>query len=132
LELNTEDEGHLGVMSLDVDAAADGTEYASGELDSLSNFGKIGICELEDRMLGVGLDNDRYLDRAFKLVELGRVLRFGESKLVTCNPVDNKAVLREDILGFSSFAEVIVAKVNTASIDRYATGETLVLSKVSM
>ena len=120
MELDTKDKSHLGVVGLDVDAVADGTEDASGELDGLSDFGKVGIGELEDGMLRVRLNDDRYLDGALELVELSCVLRLGKSELVAGDPVDHEAMLSEDILGFSSFAEVVVTKVNATSVDRHA------------
>ena len=74
MELNTEYKSHLGVVGLDMNAVADGTEDAGGELDSLSDLDEVGIGELEDGMLRVRLNDDRKLDLALELVELGCVL----------------------------------------------------------
>jgi hypothetical protein len=41
-------------------------------------------------------------------------------------------VLREDVLGFSGLAEVVIAEVNATGVDRYAVRETLILEEVSM
>jgi hypothetical protein len=120
VELDTENESHLGVVGLDVDTIADGTEDAGCDLDGLSDFDKVDIGELEGGMVGVGLNGDRYLDLAFKLVELSCVLRLGQGELVAGDPVDDEAVLGEDVLGFGGLAEVIIAEVNATSVDRYA------------
>jgi len=127
VELDTEDESHLCVVGLDVDAVADGTEDASGELDSLSDLGKVGIGALPDGLVRVRLDEDWYLDGTLELVELGCVLRLGKGELVAGDPIDNETVLSEDVLGFGSFTEVVVTKVNATSVDGHRAGEALVL-----
>lgn len=132
MELNTEDERHLGVMGLNMDAVADATKDAGGDLDSLRDLSKVVVGELKAGLLGVGFDGDWYLDGAFELVELGCVLRLGKSELVASDPVDDEAVLCKDVLGLSSFTKVVIAKVDTTSVDRHAAGEALVLGKVSL
>lgn len=129
MELDAEDEGHLGVVGLHVDAVADGTEDASGELDGLGDFGKVGVGELPDGLVGVRLNEDRYLDGTLELIELGGVLGLGEGELIAGNPVDSEAMLSKDVFGFSSFAEIVMTKVDTASVDGNTAGEALVLGK---
>ena len=74
MELDTETKSHLGVVCLDVDAVADSTEDAGGDLDGLGDFGEVGVGELEGLLAGVRLDGDKYLDLTFELVELSCVL----------------------------------------------------------
>ena len=112
-----------------MDAIADGAEDASGELDSFSHFSEVDIGELPDGLVGVRLDEDWHLDGALELIELGCILRLGKGKLVTGDPINDETMLSEDILGFSSFAKIVVTKVDAASVDRHAAGEALVLSK---
>lgn len=127
MKLDTEDESHLGVVSLDMDAVANGTEDASCELDGLSDLGKIGLGELPTSHVRVRLDHDWYLDGALELVEQSCVLRPGHGELIAGDPVDREAMLNKDVFSFSSFAKVVVAKIDTASVDRHTAGEALVL-----
>ena len=112
-----------------MNAVADGTKDASGELDSFSDFCEIDIGELPDGLVGVRLDEDWYFDGALELIELGCILRLGKGELVTSDPINDEAMLSEDILGFSSFAKVVVTKVDATSVDRHAAGEALVLGR---
>lgn len=61
-------------MGFDLDAIADCTEDAGGDLDGLGDFGEVDVGELESGMIGVRLNGDRYLDLAFELAELSCVL----------------------------------------------------------
>lgn len=72
MELDTEDESHLGVMCLDVNTVADGTEDASCDLNGLEDFNEVGVGELEGGM--IRLNGDRDFDLTFELVELSCVL----------------------------------------------------------
>ena len=72
MELDAEDESHLGVMSLDVNAVANGTEDASCDLDGLEDFNEVGVGELKAGM--VRLNGDRDFDLTFELVELSCAL----------------------------------------------------------
>lgn len=120
MELDAEDKSHLGVLGLNVDAVADTTEDAGSDLDGLVDFVEVGIGKLEGGMVGARLYGDGHLDLAFELVELSCVLRLGQGELVAGDPIDNEAVLREDVLGFSGLAKIIVAQVNATCVERYA------------
>lgn len=119
VKFDAEDQGQLGVVGFDVNAAANCTENIRSDLYSFGDLNKVDIGEVEGSMLSVWLDDDWDLDLTLKLVQLGRVLRLGQSEFVASDPVNNKTMLGEDVLRFSSFAKVVVAKMNAARVDRH-------------
>ena len=131
VELDAEDQGHTGVVGLDVHAAAHSAKGGCGNAHCLSDFVEVGIAELETGELRVRLDDDRHVDLAIELIELSCVLRLGERKLIASDPVHAEAVLGEDVLGFSSFAQVVIAKMNATSVQGDTAVEALVLGRVS-
>jgi|SRR5690242_5437840 len=74
VELDTEDQCHLGLKGLDMNAVANGTKNTCSKLDGLCDLGKVGRGEVEDVMVRVRLDNDGDLDLTFELVDLGGIL----------------------------------------------------------
>jgi hypothetical protein len=131
VELDAEDQSHASVVSLDVYAAAHSAKGACGNAHCLSDFVEVGLGEREAYKLGVWLDGNRHVDLAIELIELSCVLRLGQRKLIAGDPVDAEAVLGEDVLGFSSFAQVVVAEVNATSVQGDTAVEALVLGGVS-
>jgi hypothetical protein len=127
MELNTEGESHLLVVGVDVNEVANLAEGRSDVVNSELHEAVVGVGELPDGMLRIGIDHDGQLDLAFELVEVGSVLRLGEGVLVAGDVLDVKVMLFEDILAFSSVTKVIVAKVDAASVDRNAVGEASIL-----
>lgn len=131
VELDAEDQSHTGVVSLDVHAVTHSTEGACGNAHCLSDFVEVGLGELEACKLTVWLDDNRHVDLAIELIELSCVLRLGQRKLIAGDPVDAEAVLGEDVLGFSSFAQIVIAEVNATSVQGDTAVEALVLGGVS-
>lgn len=117
MELDTEDQSHLGLKRLNMNAVANGTKNTCSKLDDFGDLGKVGRGEVEDAMVRVRLDDDGYLDLTFELVDLGGILRLSKGKFVASDPVNDETMLGKDVLGFGSFAEVVVAKMNAASVD---------------
>ena len=132
VELNAEDDLHAGLAGFDVEAVADRTEVGNVELNDVGDFGKVGRGEVPHGIVGVGFDDDGKLDLAFKLVQLGSVLRLGDDVLVAGDVLDSEAVLLEDDLAFGGIAQVVVAEVDATSVQRHTCREALVLDKVSM
>jgi hypothetical protein len=132
MELDAEDNLHAGLVGFDVEAVADCAEVGNVDLDGVADFDKVVRGEAPHGIVGVGLDDDRKLDLALELVDLGRVLSLGDGVLVSGDVLDKEAVLGEDSHAFSSITKVVVAKVDSTSVERHARGEALVLDKVSM
>lgn len=124
---DAKDQQHLGISSLDMNAVADGSEDTSGELNRLDDGSEILGSELPDGMVRVCFNHDGKLDLTFEFVELSGVLRLGEGKLVTRDVMNGELVLLEDVLGLSSLMEVVIAKVDTTSVDWHAAGEACIL-----
>jgi hypothetical protein len=132
MELDAEDNLHAGLVGLDVEAVADCTKVGNVDLDGVADFDKVVRGEAPHDIVGVGFDDDRKLDLALELVDLGRVLSLCDGVLVPGDVLDKEAMLGEDSHAFSSITKVVVAKVDSTSVERHARGEALVLDKVSM
>lgn len=130
MKFDAESESHLLIIGFDVDKVADFAEGGSDIRNSELHEAVVGIGELPDGMLGVGIDHDGQLHLAFELVELSGVLRLGEGVLVAGNVLDLEIMLLEDIFAFSSVAKIIVAEIDTASVDWNTVGEASVLDSV--
>jgi hypothetical protein len=127
VELDAERELHGAVVGVDVDDSADRTEGLTDTINGEQDCVVRARGELPVDMVGVGFDLDGDLDLTLILIELGSVLGLGQGEGVAGDVVDDEAMLLEEVLGFSSVAEVIEAKQDTTDIGRDAGGEASIL-----
>jgi hypothetical protein len=126
-ELDTEDKKHLVIVSVDMNQVANRAEGKADLLDNNSHGSVIGLGELPDSVLGVGVDQDGKLHLALEFVEKSSVLRLGEGILVSGDVVDVEAMLLENVLAFCSLAKIIIAEVNATSVHWNTAGEASIL-----
>jgi len=116
--LKAEHESHLLAVGLEMNEVANLAKGGSDVLDDALDVDDIGLGEIEDGLLGVGVNHDSQLHLAFEVVDKRRLLALDEGVLVASDVLDLEAMLLKDLLAFCSVTKVIEAKVDATSVDR--------------
>lgn len=118
IELDPEDEMHLGVISVDVDDVADRTKDLGDGLDVLGGVGEIFRSELPDGVVGIGLDTNGQADLAFEFLDPAEILVLSAGEVVDGSVVDREAGLLEDVLAFCGIGHAIITNEDAGVIAR--------------
>lgn len=116
--LKAEGESHLLAVGLDMNQVANLAKGGSDVVDGELHVADVGVGEIPDGMLGVGVNHDSQLHLAFEVIDKRSLLGLDEGVLVASDVLDLEAMLLKDLLAFCSVTKVIEAKVDATSVDR--------------